>query len=98
MMMKEIVISEIQITPIKPRDGLVAFASCILNSQFYIGNIGIYTSPSSPDGFRLTYPLNTLVTGKKVHTFHPITPMAGEAIKKEIIGRYIELMAKVNTH
>ena len=62
--MRELEITEIQIIPIKPRDGLVAFASCVVNNALYIGNIGIYTSQSGPDGFRLVYPTKILPHGK----------------------------------
>ena len=62
-------ISEIQITPIKPHNGLVAFASIIINQQFYVGDIAIYSSPSTDDGFRLVYPCKVLPNGKKINSF-----------------------------
>ena len=34
------VVSEVNITPVKPTDGLVAFASCLLNEQLFIGSLG----------------------------------------------------------
>lgn len=93
--MNELVISEIQIIPVKPKNGLVAFASCVINNQFYFGNIAIYTSPSSLDGFRLAYPSKTLVTGKQINCVHPITRDAGRIVQKEIITKYIEFLSKV---
>jgi len=48
--MSDLYISEIQIIPVKPKDGLVAFSSCVINNFLYIGNIGIYTSLSNPAG------------------------------------------------
>jgi len=36
-------LSEIQIIPIKPQNGLVAFASFVLDSNLYLGSIGIMT-------------------------------------------------------
>lgn len=94
--MSEIVVSEIQIIPIKPKDGLVAFASCVINNQFYLGNIGIYTSPTSPDGFRLVFPAKTLPTGKQIQSVYPINREAYEVVKKAIIQKFEELMNKVN--
>ncbi|MGP8321200.1 MAG: hypothetical protein ACT6FE_02585 [Methanosarcinaceae archaeon] len=35
-------ITEIQIVPIKANNGLVAFASVVLNNQLYLGSIGIH--------------------------------------------------------
>lgn len=90
--MSEIVISEIQIIPVKPQNGLIAFTSCVINNQFYIGNVAIYTSPSSPDGFRLVYPSQTLNNGKQVSSIHPITKEAGLVIQKQIVEQYLKLM------
>lgn len=90
--MNEIVVSEIQIIPVKPKDGLVAFASAVINNQFYIGNIAIYTSPSSLDGFRLVYPSRTLNNGTQLSIAHPITKEAGLVIQKQIVERYVKLM------
>jgi DNA-binding cell septation regulator SpoVG len=95
--MNEIVVSEIQIVPTKPKDGLVAFATCVINNQFYYGNIAIYTSPSSLDGFRLVYPSKMLPTGKQIQCMHPVNREAGEAIHNAIIGKYKELMERLIT-
>jgi stage V sporulation protein G len=92
--MDELIVSEIQIIPVKPKDGLIAFASCIINNQFYLGNIAIYTSPSSNDGFRLVYPIKLLPTGKQIYCAHPINRRAGEVIHNAVVGRYNELLEK----
>jgi len=90
--MQEIMISEIQIIPIKPQNGLVGFASAVLNNQFYISNIAVYTSPSDPSGYRLVYPDKVLANGKRVHCFHPISKDAGDVVKNAIVTKYVELM------
>ena len=90
--MRELVVSEIQIIPVKPKDGLIAFASCVVNNQFYMGNIAIYTSPSSPDGYRLIYPIKVLPNGKEINCIHPINKETGEQIKEAIITKYQELV------
>ncbi len=87
-------ISEIQVIPVKPKEGLVAFASCIVNKALYIGNIAIYTSPSTQEGFRLAYPVKTLPNGKEINCVHPINKEAGEAILKEIIRKFREVVSK----
>lgn len=90
--MSELVVSEIELTPVKFKNGLVAFASCVINNQFYLGSLAIYSSPSSPNGFRLVYPSRTLSNGKQLSILHPITKEAGLAIQKQIVERYIKLM------
>ena len=86
--MMSLEISEIQILPVKPRNGLVAFASCVINNQFYIGNIAIYTLPLSFGEYRLVYPAKTLPNGKQINCFHPINRETGEIIKKAIAAKY----------
>ena len=89
-------IDEIQIIPIKPQNGLVAFASAVINNQFYIGNIALYTSPSSKDGFRLVFPNKKLASGQIVDCFHPISKEVGELVTSAIIKQYVELMENFN--
>lgn len=48
------VITEIEITPIRPREGLVAFASCVIDQWLYLGSIAVVTRLDG--GYRLTYP------------------------------------------
>ena len=92
--MSELRISEIQIIPIKPKEGLVAFASCVVNKALYFGNTAIYTSPSIQEGFRLVYPVKILPNGEEIHCVHPINKEAGEAILKEIIKKFREVISK----
>lgn len=92
--MSELKISEIQIVPIKPKEGLVAFASCVINSSLYIGNIAIYTSLQKPNGYRLVYPSKILPNGKEINCVHPITREAGELISRKIIGKFKEIVQK----
>jgi len=96
--MNELFISEIQIIPIKPRDGLVAFASCVINDSFYIGNIAIYSSPANPETYRLVYPVKVLPNGKEINCVHPINKEAGETIAKYIIEKFKELISKGTRH
>jgi len=91
--MNDIVISEVQIVPVKPRDGLVAFASCVINESLYIGNIAIYTSPTRPEGFRLVYPAKILPNGKDINCVYPINKQTGDLIEKEVINKYLDLIS-----
>lgn len=91
--MNKLEISEVNLVPLKKsREGLVSFASCVLNNQFYIGNIAIYTSPSSKDGFRLVFPNKKLASGQVVDCFHPINKEAEQQVTSAIVKRYLELM------
>ena len=87
-------ISEIEIVPIKPQSGLVAFASCVINNSFYVGNIAIHTSYNCRDGYRLVYPSKILPNGKEVNCIHPINRDVGESISKAIISKFKQIIQK----
>ena len=90
--MKEIAVSEIQIIPVKPHEGLIAFASFVLNNQFYIGNVAVYTRLNSED-YRLVYPSKILPkNGKEIQCFHPISKEAAEEIEKAVVNKLNELI------
>ena len=78
-------ISEIQIVPIKPVDGLVGFASFVYDNNFFIGSVGIFTRPSG--GFRLTYPMKN-----HLQIVHPINKVIATEIEQEITKRFEELL------
>jgi len=89
-------ISEIQILPVKPNKGLVAFASCIIDNNFFVGNIALFTKINGTD-YRLVYPDKTISNGAKIHLFHPINKEAGLEIETAIINKYKELIENGNS-
>ncbi len=82
-------ISEIQIIPIKPQEGLVGFASFVLNDSLYLGSIGILTRIEG--GFRLVYPTKK-VGLRNISIFHPINKTFAESIEKEVVKRFEDVM------
>lgn len=81
-------ITEIQIVPIKPKNGLVGFASCIYNNQIYLGSIGIMTRPRG--GYRLMYPTKK-VGNQNINIYYPINRETAQYIEKEIINKFEEI-------
>ena len=81
-------ISEVQIIPIKPKDGLVGFASLVFDGLF-ISSIGIYKKLND-DGFRLLYPTKK-VGMKNINLFHPISKETGNQIETEILKKAEEI-------
>ena len=77
-------ITEIQITPIKPKDGLVGFASLVFNG-LYLGSIGIYKKLNA-EGFRLLYPTRK-IGEKNINVFHPISQEVSNQIEKEVLEK-----------
>lgn len=86
-------INEIQITPIKPTSGLVAFASCLLDDNLYLGSIGVMTRLDGT--YRLTYPTKK-VGLKEINIFHPINKQAGSILEEKIINKFKEVMKHSN--
>ena len=84
-------VTNIQIVPVKPKDGLVAFASFIFNDFFYFGSIGIYTRPQG--GYRLTYPTRK-TSSNSLPIFHPINKEIAKAIEKTIVSKYEEITSE----
>ena len=92
--MSKLLISEIQIFPVKPKNGLVAFASCVINASLYLGNIAIYTSPNNPESYRLVYPIKMLPNGKEINCVHPINKEAGDIISEAIVSKFKDVTLK----
>jgi stage V sporulation protein G len=86
-------ISEIQIVPIKPVNGLVAFASFILDNKFYLGSIGIMTRPFG--GYRLIYP-SKKVGIKNINIYYPINKEMARQIEAEVINHLEDVMNNQN--
>ena len=78
-------ITEIQITPIKPKDGLVGFASVVLENSLYLGFIGVYTRLDGL-GYRLTYPTKK-IGDNSVNIYHPINRETGKAIEQAVFEK-----------
>lgn len=82
-------ISEIQIVPIKPQSGLVAFVSFVLDNKLYLGSIGIITRLNG--GYRLVYPTKP-VGSKNLNVFYPINKAFAQQIEKEVIEKFEDVM------
>jgi len=81
-------VTEVEIIPIKPKDGLVAIASCVIDNKIYIGSLGIQTRLTGKYGsFRLLWPTKKIGT-REINIYHPIKREVYTAIEKAVIGKY----------
>jgi stage V sporulation protein G len=92
--MTDMEISEVNVEPITSQNGLVGFSSLVINNDFKIASIAIYSCPSDPDGIRLVFPVREHM-GKKYETIYPINKATYEALKVAISNSYYELMEKL---
>jgi len=86
-------VSEVQIVPVKPSDGLIGFASFVLCEAVYCGSIGIFTRQGG--GYRLVYPTRK-VLGKDINVYYPIERQAGRAIEEAVVIKLEEVVNKNN--
>lgn len=81
-------ISEVNIVPVKPNNGLVAFASVVLDESLYLGSIGVH---SRLDGsYRITYPTKKLGS-KELNLYHPIHRDFGKQIEQAVVAKCEQL-------
>jgi len=86
------IVSEVNIQLIKPCDGLVGFASVVLDDQIYLSSIGIHQRLDGA-GYRITYP--TKKTGNRsFNVFHPIKKEIGQKIEEAVLSKITEIMSK----
>lgn len=86
-------ISEVKICPVKPQDGLVAFASVVIDDNIYLGSIAVYTRLDG--SYRILYPTKRIGT-KYLNVFHPINSECGKQLEDLIVKKCNELFERSN--
>lgn len=81
-------IQDVQIVPIRERDGLVGFASFTIDNNFYMGSIGVHTRPNG--GLRLLYPTSKTYNNS-TRIFYPTNKTIGTAIEKAVVAKFESL-------
>lgn len=82
-------ISDIRIVPVKSIDGLVAFASFVINGNLHLGSIAIHRKLDG-SGYRLTYPTKKAGSTDRA-IYHPLTPDLSKLIEQTIFDEYRRL-------
>jgi len=82
-------VTEIEIIPIKPKSGLIGFASFILDEKYYVGSVAVFTKINN-SGFRLVYPTKK-VGERNINIFHPINSIVGKFIEEMVIKKVNKL-------
>jgi DNA-binding cell septation regulator SpoVG len=88
-------ISEVQISFVKPNDGIIGFASLVVNDSIYLNSIAIHKKLSGAE-YRITYPTKKLSFENSVNLFHPINRPTSLAIEQAIFAKLKEVMNKGN--
>ncbi len=87
-------VSEVQITVIKPQNGLVGFGSFLLDGKLYLSSVGIHTKLNG-SGYRITYPTKK-VGEQNIQIFHPTTQELGQEIETAVLTRFKEVTESRN--
>lgn len=93
----KLTISEIQIIPIKPNNGLIAFASFIVNESLFISSVAVYTRLNNPESYRLVYP-SKLVGNNQTNILYPLKKEVGEYIENEVSRAVNNLFKKCDEY
>ena len=73
------------------KDGLLAWASCVLNDAVHLNNIAIRRGH---DGrLMLTYPAKRTGAGSRYYYFNPISSEAADAVRDAVLAR-LAVLAK----
>lgn len=83
-------ITEVNIQIVKPHNGLVGFASLVVDSSIYLSSIAIHQKLNS-SGYRITFPTK----GQRC-LFHPINKVASQSIEQAIFNKLKDVMNRVN--
>ena len=84
-------ISEIELVPIRAKEGLTFFASCVLDGKYFVGNLAVFTLRDGT-GFRVVYPTKMLRNGTQTPVFYPIGQEISSEIQKAISNEATKLL------
>lgn len=82
------VVSEVNITPVKPKNGLIGIASLVVDGNVYLNSIAVYTKLDG--SYRLLYPTK-LVGNRSLGLFYPINREASRAIEEAVFKKCSEI-------
>jgi len=85
-------VTEVDIALVKPKEGLIAFASNVIDDQLYLGGIAIHRKLNG-NGHRLTYPTRKVGTAQ-FNLFHPIRKPIAQTIEAAILAKLNDVMSK----
>jgi len=77
-------VSEVNVTPVKPSNGLIGIASVVVDGNIYLNSIAVYTKLDG--SYRLLYPTK-IVGGKSLGFFYPINRETSRAVEDAVFKK-----------
>lgn len=90
MKQRQLEISQVEIIPFRPRNGHLGFAALVINNQFYLGDIALFSRPTG--GIRLAFPVKRLANGGTIDVCKPITQEVEKCCEEAVLKQYESLM------
>lgn len=87
------VVSEVNVTPVKPNNGLIAIASVVIDDSIYLNSIAVYTKLDGT--YRLLYPTKQ-VGNMSVGYHYPINRQTSRLIEDAVFKKSSELFQGSN--
>ena len=87
-------VTEVDIAFVKPKDGLIAFASIVLDDQLYLSGIAVHRKLNG-SGYRLTYPTRKIGPAE-FNLFHPIRRPIGLAIEQAVFDKLKNVASRLD--
>ena len=85
-----ITVSEIKLRFVEDgKDGLIAWASCVLNGTVVLNNIAVRRGRDG--GLMLTYPAKQTTSGTRFYYFNPISREASAVLERAILQRLSDI-------
>lgn len=81
-------IKRVEIVPIRPCEGLIAFANIVLEEGLYLGSIGVHRKLDG--GFRITFPTRK-VGETNLCIYHPLNPIVSKEFETAICSKAEEV-------
>lgn len=85
-------ITNIEITPFRPSKGFLGFCTCLINHQFFLGDIAMFSRPTG--GIRLGFPVKRLSNGGNIDVFKPLNREVEKVIEEAVTNQYMKLMER----
>jgi stage V sporulation protein G len=87
----EMQVTEVEVVFVKPKDGLIAFASVVLDDRLYLSGIAIHRKLVG-DGYRLTYHTRK-IGNSQFSLFHPIRKEICRSIEDEVFAKLKDVVS-----
>jgi hypothetical protein len=84
------ILTEMQFTAVKPKNGLIGFVSFVYNGEIYFSSIAVFTKKDG-SGYSLSFPGKN-IGSKTIHYYHPINKEIGLEILGQVSAYLEELL------